>query len=145
MALIQWQPFREMESWQREMNHLFESLSPTTPAEKRKAYIPPAEMRETPEAIHLRVELPGLDAKDIDIQVSAEAVSISGERKSISRTNAEGKKRSEFHYGAFRRVIPLPSRIQNTEVNAEYRDGILQLNLPKAESEKTKVVKVNIS
>ena len=145
MALIHWQPFREMESWQREMNHLFDNLSPTTLADKGKAHIPLAEMTETPEAIHLRVELPGMDAKDIDIQVSAEAVSISGERKSVSRTNAEGKKRSEFHYGAFRRVIPLPSRIQNTQVNAEYRDGILQLNLPKAESEKTKVVKVNVS
>lgn len=145
MTLIQWQPFRAMESWQREMNHLFDHLGSTTSRDNGRTYIPPAEMTETPEAIHLRVELPGLESQDIDIQVSADAVSLSGERKSVSRTDAEGKKRSEFQYGAFRRIIPLPTRIQNTEVKAEYRNGILQLNLPKAESEKTKVVKVNIS
>jgi HSP20 family protein len=145
MTLIQWQPFRAMENWQREMNHLFDHLGSTTSTDNGRTYIPPAEMIETPETIHLRVELPGLEPQDLDIQVSADAVSLSGERKAVSRTDAEGKKRSEFHYGVFRRIIPLPTRIQNTEVKAEYRNGILQLNLPKAESEKTKVVKVNIS
>ncbi len=145
MTLIRWQPFREMDSLQREINHLFDSLSSTTQPENGKAYFPPAEMTETADEIHLKLEVPGMDASDIDIQVSAEAISISGERKSVSRTNAEGKKRSEFRYGAFRRVIPLPARVQNTNVNAEYKDGILHLTLPKDESEKTKVVKVNIS
>ncbi|MDJ0533635.1 MAG: Hsp20/alpha crystallin family protein [Xenococcaceae cyanobacterium MO_207.B15] len=144
MALIRWEPFREMDSLQREMNRLFESLSSTTQPDNGKPYIPPAEMTETPEEIHLKLEVPGMDAKDIDIQVSAEAIAISGERKSVSRTNGEGQKRSEFRYGAFRRVIPLPARVQNTNVNAEYKDGILHLTLPKHESEKTKVVKVNI-
>ncbi len=52
--------------------------------------------------------------------------------------------RSEFNYGSFRRVIPLPARVQNTNVNAEYKDGVLNLTLPKAEEEKNKVVKVNL-
>ncbi len=52
--------------------------------------------------------------------------------------------RSEFHYGKFQRVIPLPARVQNTDVKAEYKNGVLQLTLPKAEEERNKVVKVNI-
>lgn len=144
MTLIRWQPFHEMDSVQREMNRLFDSLNSTQP-ENGKAYFPPAEMIVTADEIQLKLEIPGMDAKDIDIQVSAQSVEISGERKSVSRVTAEGKKRSEFRYGAFRRVISLPTRVQNTNVNAKYKDGILHLTLPKEEAEKTKVVKINVS
>ena len=145
MALIRLEPFHEMDSLQREMNRLFESLSPENQSANGKNYIPPAEITETAEAFHLKLEVPGMEAKDLDIQATADSISVSGERKSVSRTDAQNKKRSEFRYGAFRRVIPLPTRIQNTKVSAKYKDGILHLNLPKAESEKTKVVKVNAS
>lgn len=85
-----------------------------------------------------------MDAKDLDIQVTADAVSVSGERKSESKSESNGIKRTEFRYGKFQRVIPLPVRIQNTDVKAEYKDGILHLTLPKAEEEKNRVVKVNL-
>ncbi|MDJ0692193.1 MAG: Hsp20/alpha crystallin family protein [Xenococcaceae cyanobacterium MO_188.B32] len=145
MALIRWEPFSEIDSLQKEMNRLFESLTPTTPKTNGRGFIPPAEMKETEDEIHLKLEVPGMDAKDIDIQVSAEAISISGERKEETKTEEKGMTRSEFRYGSFRRVIPLSTRVQNTNVKAEYKDGILHLTLPKAEEEKTKVVKVNIS
>ena len=144
MSLIRWQPFSEIDSLQKEMNRLFDSLAPTSTEKWDSAFVPAAEMEETPEAIHLRLEVPGMDAKDIDIQVSAEAVSISGERKEETKTEEQGMTRSEFRYGSFRRVIPLPTRVQNANVNAEYKDGILNLTLPKAEEAKNKVVKVNI-
>ena len=146
MALIRWEPFREVDSLQREMNRLFDSLSPSTTSKENLgiAFIPPAELHETPEAIHLKLEIPGMEAKDLDVQVTAEAVSISGERKSETKTEAKGVTRTEFRYGQFRRVIPLPTPIQNEKVQADYKDGILSLTLPKVEAEKTKVVKVNI-
>jgi HSP20 family protein len=144
MALMRWEPFSEIDSLQKEMNRLFDSLAPRTAEELGSAFVPAAEMEETPEEIHLKLEVPGMDAKDIDIQVSAEAVSISGERKEETKTEEKGMTRSEFRYGSFRRVIPLPARVQNTNVNAEYKDGILNLILPKAEEEKNKVVKVNV-
>jgi HSP20 family protein len=144
MSLMRWQPFSEIDSLQKEMNRLFDSLAPRTNEELSVAFIPAAEMEETPEAIHLRLEVPGIDAKNIDIQVSSEAVAIAGERKSETKTEEQGMTRTEFRYGSFRRVIPLPTRVQNTNVNAEYKDGILNLTLPKAEEEKNKVVKVNI-
>lgn len=145
MALVQWTPFREIEALQREMNQLFDTLTPATPgAVNGKSFIPAAEIEETPNAIHLKIELPGMESKDLDVQVTAEAVMISGERKSETRTEDQGIFRSEFRYGNFRRVIPLPTRIQNDQVEANYQDGILSLKLPKVEAEKNKVVKVNL-
>ncbi len=146
MALIRWEPFREVDALQREMNRLFDSLSPTTSTKENLgvAFIPAAEMHETPEEIQLKLEVPGMEAKDLDVQVTAEAVSISGERKSETKTEERGATRTEFRYGQFRRVIPLPVPIQNDKVKAEYKNGILNLILPKIEAEKTKVVKVNL-
>ncbi|MEH2238591.1 Hsp20/alpha crystallin family protein [Nostoc sp.] len=106
--------------------------------------VPAAELQETDDAIHLKLELPGLEAKDLDIQVTEDAVHISGERKSQTKTENNGTTKSEFYYGKFQRVIPLSARIQNTNVTADYKDGILNLTLPKSEQEKNKVVKVNL-
>lgn len=145
MALIRWEPFREIDSLQREMNRLFDTLTPAADGRTNGvAFIPAAEMQETPEAIHLKLEVPGLEAKDLDVQVTAEAVAISGERRTENKTEENGMVRSEFRYGKFQRVIPLPGRVQNNQVKAEYKDGILKLTLPKAEEEKNHVVKVNL-
>mgnify|MGYP006266923555 CR=1 FL=1 len=146
MTLVRWEPFREIETLQREINRLFGSLAPMPDGGERVGlgFVPAAELTETPEAIHLKVEVPGLEAKDLEVEVTAEAVTISGERKSETKTEEKGVTRTEFRYGQFRRVIPLPVEIDNTNVKAEYKDGILNLTLPKVEEEKNKVVKVNI-
>jgi HSP20 family protein len=145
MALIRWQPFREIDALQREMNRLFDSLTADMTSLSNQAFMPAAELHETADAIHLKLEVPGIDTKDLDIQVSADAVSVSGERKSESTSEDKGVKRTEFRYGRFQRVFQLPARIQNDHVTADYKDGILTITLPKAEGEKTKVVKVNVA
>ncbi|TVQ43524.1 MAG: Hsp20/alpha crystallin family protein [Gloeocapsa sp. DLM2.Bin57] len=145
MTLVRWQPFREIDSLQKEMNRLFESLNYDPGQEKeRLSFIPPAEMHETNEAIELKLEIPGMEAKDLDIQVTVDSVSISGERKSETKTEEKGITRSEFRYGHFRRIIPLPVNIDNNNVKADYKDGLLTLTLPKVEEEKNKVVKVSL-
>jgi HSP20 family protein len=145
MALVRWNPWREMATLQQQMNRLFdETLVPATGWERSLVRVPAAEMEETQDAIHLKLEVPGIEAKDLDVQVTEDAVSISGERKEETKTEENGVTKSEFHYGKFQRVIPLPARIQNTQVQAEYKDGILNLTLPKSEEEKNKVVKVNL-
>ncbi|OKH21996.1 molecular chaperone [Hydrococcus rivularis NIES-593] len=147
MSLMRWEPFREVEAIKREMNRLFDTLAPTTyPNGERTSlyHVPAAEMTETADAVHLKVEVPGLEAKDIDIEVTADSVSISGERQSETKTQEAGMTRTEFRYGKFRRVIALPTRIENTKVTADYKNGILHLTLPKAAAEKQKVVKVNL-
>jgi HSP20 family protein len=148
MALIRWEPFREVESLQKEMNRLFDRLVPTDVGNGEKtglSLIPAAEMTETPEAVQLKLEIPGMEAKDLNVEVTADSLTINGERKSEIKTEEEGFTRTEFRYGKFHRVIPLPVRVDNNNVNAEYKDGILNLTLPKAEEEKNKVVKVSIS
>lgn len=91
-----------------------------------------AEIHETGKTIELKLEIPGMEAKELAIRVKEDAVAISGER------------RSELRYGKFQRVIPLPARIQNAQVKADYKNGVLSLNFPKAEDELHKVGTVSV-
>ena len=154
MAIIQWRPFRDITHWeslptietlQEEMNRLFHQLSPSGNGDSElMAFMPSAELEDTPDAVHLKLEIPGLEAKDLDIQVSEHSVSISGERRSETKTEEKGAVRSEFRYGKFERIIPLPVQVKTDGAQAEYKNGILTLNLPKSEQEKKKVVKVEV-
>jgi HSP20 family protein len=134
----------EIDTLQRQLNRLFDDFMIPSLPETRLTY-PAAELLDTNEAIHVKVEIPGMKAEDLDIQVSKDSVSISGERKSETQTEENGVARSEFRYGKFQRVIPLPTLVENTQVTAEYKDGILTLILPKAEEEKNKVFKVKVN
>ena len=142
MAIVRFSPWREIDSLQKEMNRLFDTFDSSE--EKAITFTPAAEMEETEDTIELKLEVPGLESKDLDVQVTAEAVAIKGERRQETKTETNGMTRSEFRYGTFQRVISLPVRVQNDQVKADYKDGILHLHLPKAEAEKNKVVKVNI-
>ena len=146
MSLVRYNPWQEMSHLQRQLNRLFDdALIPEKWSDfSNLSKIPAAELTENDETFNLKLEVPGMEAKDLDIEVTVDRVSISGERKSETKSEENGRTRSEFRYGKFSRVIPLPKAIQNTNVTAEYKDGILNLTLPKAEEEKTKVVKVNL-
>jgi HSP20 family protein len=145
MTLVRWAPFQDIESLHRDINRFFDTLAPT---QKQGfddlAFIPAAELTETPETLQLKLELPGLDPKDLDIQVTAKSVSISGDRKTQAETTENGVTRSEFRYGRFQRIVPLNARVVNDQTQAEYKDGILTLTLPKAEGEKQKTFKVEV-
>ena len=153
MPIVRWDPFREVMSLQREMNRLFDDISMnnsmsngqegSTP--RSMGMMPLAEMEEKDNKIHLKLEMPGMNADDLDIRVMREAVMISGERKSESTSEQNGQKRSEFHYGSFSRTIPLPEPVDNDNVQAEYKDGILMLELPKVEDHSNKAVKVSLN
>ncbi|MBE9050182.1 Hsp20/alpha crystallin family protein [Nostocales cyanobacterium LEGE 11386] len=149
MVLSRWEPFREIETMQRQMNRLFDQMiAPGDGGDiisDRLTFVPAAELDETPDHVKLRMEIPGIEPQDLDVKVSADAVSVSGERKSeIREEERRGVRRSEFRYGRFQRVIPLPSRIQNDKVQADFKNGVLSLTMPKAEEEKTRVVTVNL-
>ncbi len=146
MALVRYNPWQEMNSLQRQLNRLFDDALTSDNWDNfgNLSKVPAAELTETDDALHLKLEIPGMEAKDLDVQVMADRVAVAGERKSETKSESNGTTRSEFRYGKFSRVIPLPARIQNTNVTAEYKDGILNLTLPKSEEEKNKVVKVNL-
>jgi HSP20 family protein len=147
MTIVRYNPWSEMNSLQRQLNKMFDdALTPATLADFGNfSKVPPAELTETEENLVLKLEVPGMQPADLNIEATAKTVSISGDRQCEIKSEEDGKTRSEFRYGSFQRVIPLPVAIQNTEVKAEYKNGIVYLTLPKAEAEKNKVVKVNLS
>ena len=144
MAIVRYNPWQEMNSLQRQLNRMFDDAVTPSFADGNLSKVPAAELTETKENIVLKLEVPGMQPADLNIEAAHKSISISGERKSETKSEHEGQTRSEFRYGSFQRVIPLPAKIQNTQVKAEYKDGILHLTLPKAEEEKNKVVKVNL-
>ena len=146
MTIIRYNPWQEINSLQRQFNRMFDDvLTPASATELGNfSKVPAAELIEKEDNLVLKLEVPGMKPADLNIEATAKSISVSGDRKSEVTSEEEGKTRSEFRYGSFKRVIPLPVKIQNTEVKAEYQDGILHLTLPKAEAEKNKVVKVNL-
>lgn len=155
MTLTRWRPFREIQHWEplreisnlrREMDRMFDRWMPDFDGglEDLKL-VPSAEMNETDTEIHLKLEVPGMEADDLDISVTDDSVSIKGERQSETKSDDERGVRSEFYYGKFERVIPLPARVKRDQVNAEYKNGILNLTLPKDKENEQAVVKVKVS
>lgn len=146
MAIVRYNPWSELDSVQRQINRMFNEVLPAATLTESSGYskYPAAELTEVEEALTLKLEMPGMKLEDIEIEATAKSISIKGDRQSQVTKEDRAKTLSEFRYGSFHRVISLPVRIQNTEVKAEYQDGILYLTLPKADEEKNKVVKVSL-
>ncbi len=145
MALIRWQPFQEMETIRHQMDKMFDEIAGLNREMTTKTWSPAVELEDTNDNLILRAEVPGLEGKDLDIQVAREAVSIAGETRYENKSEERGYLRSEFRYGKFQRTIPLPTAIKNDQVKAEFKNGILILTMPKAEEAKNKVVKINLA
>ena len=147
MSLLYWQPWQEIETFSRRIDQLLDErfLAKRNAASTQTSWTPAIELQATDTTVVLRAELPGVDAKDLDIQVTREGVAITGEYRSETRNEDSKFVRSEFRYGSFRRVVPLPVAVQNDQVKADFTDGILTLTLPKAVSDRPKVVKVNLT
>ncbi|NEQ48029.1 MAG: Hsp20/alpha crystallin family protein [Leptolyngbya sp. SIOISBB] len=155
MPLIRWQPFHDLKHWEpfgevdtlrKEMDNLLERFIPDFGRSLDGAvFVPSAEIEETDTEFHLKLEIPGMSADDLDIEVSDAAVSVTGERKSETKSEEGGTRRSEFYYGKFERHIPLPNPIERDSVVAEYKDGILSLTLPKSREQQEQSVKVKVA
>lgn len=144
MTLIRWQPFQELETLRRQMDHMFDEMNGLKNT-SAVSWQPAIEVQDADDHLILRAEIPGIEAKDLDVRVTREAVSISGEHRYEQKTEAKGIFRSEFRYGKFGRVITLPVAVQNDQVKADFTNGILTLNLPKVEAAKNRVVKLNLT
>lgn len=143
MRLVRWQPFSEMESLRNQMDRMFDELAGLN-RQSSTDWTPAIEIQNREECLILRAEIPGVEAKDIDIQVAREAVAISGEHRYENKVQEQGFFRTELRYGSFQRTIPLPVAVDNNQVQAEFKDGILKLTLPKAQEARHKVVKINL-
>jgi len=148
MALIRWDPFREMSSLQERMNRLMSDYRTRSPFGEEEmaqgAWIPAVDIYETKESIVLNVELPGVTKEDIALEVKDSTLTIRGEKKLEKDVKEENFHRMERTYGAFTRAFTLPSTVQQDKVKAKFRDGILEIKLPKAEEARPKQIKVDV-
>ncbi len=144
MAIIRWQPFQEIDALHRQMDRIFDEML-TVKRQPEIAWKPAVELQDTDDNLILRAQIPGMEAKDLDIRVTREAVAITGEHRYENKAENSGNIRSEFRYGKFHRVISLPTAIQNDKVQAEYKNGILTLTLPKVTEARRQVVKINLA
>lgn len=109
-------------------------------------WTPAVELKETDKKLVLKAEIPGIDLKDLEVEVGEDRVTISGEHKEETKTEDKEKNyfRSEFYYGKFERVVPLPMLIKIDAIKSSFKNGVLTLTMPKVETAPKKAVKVNL-
>jgi HSP20 family protein len=149
MALVRWEPVRELTSLQNEMNRLFTTFF-DTPAtgegngNSLRRWIPPMDLVETEDHFVLKADLPGLDEADVNIEVEDNILTVSGERKAEHEDKREGYVRVERAYGSFRRSLTLPEGINAEAVTASFEKGVLEVSIPKPEERKPRKVAIQV-
>ena len=148
MTLItRWDPFREMSGLQERMNRLFnDQLGAITHDEALTGnFVPPVDVFEDENSIQVRLEVPGIDEKDIDIRLENNVLTVRGERKFEKEEKEENFHRIERRYGSFTRSFTLPATVNSEDVQADYEKGVLKIRLPKRAEAKPKQIKVNVN
>ncbi|MGB7376455.1 MAG: Hsp20/alpha crystallin family protein [Rivularia sp. (in: cyanobacteria)] len=157
MSEKNWHPRKEIDALRHHMNNLFDEVMhgsskkvanntlSSIPKVENATWEPAIEIKETDSNLILQAQVPGIEPLDLDIHVTKDAVSISGEHEEQKVHYEKGIYRSEFEYGHFQRIIPLPMCVEYNNVKAEIHNGLLTLILPKSHSEKHDVVKLDLS
>ncbi|HVP90796.1 MAG TPA: Hsp20/alpha crystallin family protein [Terriglobales bacterium] len=145
MAIIKWDPYRDIVTLRDRMNRLFEDM-PTLRGEEKdlaaSAWAPAVDIYETENEVVLTAEIPGVDEKDIEIKVEDDTLTIRGERKFEKETKEENFHRIERAYGSFFRSFALPSYVDHDEIEAEHENGVLRIRMPKKAELKPRKVKI---
>src|SRR5271157_3746878 len=148
--LTRWEPFREFSTHQDRMNRLNrlfrESYGPEVPEEALTTtnYAPPVDIYEDEHNITLKLEVPGIDEKDIDVRIENTTLTVHGERKIEKEEKEENFRRVERQYGSFTRSFTLPTTVDPEAVSANYDKGVLKISLAKKAEAKPKQIKVNV-
>ncbi|MFQ5344807.1 MAG: Hsp20/alpha crystallin family protein [Mariprofundus sp.] len=142
MTLTRWSPWQELESMNRQLSHLLDDshIGVSTEAEQ---WAPRVDIRETDDALLVQAELPGIDKKDIHLEVKDGVLTLSGERRYEKDVKEENVHRVERAYGRFSRSFSLPTNVDADKVNASMKDGVLKVRLPKRESAKPKAIAIH--
>ncbi len=146
MALVPWRPFEDFGTLRREMDRLLERFfgEPVGPERPTGMWTPRTDVTETKDSVSITAELPGLEAKDVEVSVSGDMLTIKGEKK------AEKEEKDEYHhvvertYGAFSRMVRLPAPVAADEIKATFKNGGLTVTLPKTEEAKAKAIPVTV-
>ncbi len=153
MSLIRWNPTRDLATFpsdifnmQREMNKMFDSFSRGVdePTLLNGNWMPAVDVAEEDNEYVVKIELPGVNKDDVKITLESNILTIRGEKKAEKETKEKNYHRMERSYGSFQRSFTLPTTVKNDKIDAEYRDGILSITLPKAEEAKPKHIEVKV-
>jgi HSP20 family protein len=139
MPLIKWDPFREFNALSRFGNFFDKDFEKLIPA---SAWNPSVDIFENDNEVVVKAELPGMTAKDIDVKLENNILTLKGERHFEKEAKEENYHRIEREYGTFSRTFALPTAVDGEKVTAEYKDGVLKIVLPKREEKKAKPIKV---
>lgn len=146
MDLMPWKPSGEITSLRREMDNLWNRFFGETvlPRFVSEEWLPSVDISETKDKLLVRAELPGMDAKDINVTISGDILTIKGEKKQKKEREDEHYYCSESYSGSFQRTIRLPVNIKTDKVDATFEKGILQIALPKTEEAKKKEIEIKV-
>jgi len=145
-VLTRFEPFREFTTLQDRMNRLFRDSFGDTREEalSTSTFAPPVDVYEDEHNITLKIEVPGIDEKDIDVRIENNTLVVHGERKFEKEEKEENFRRVERQYGSFTRSFTLPNTVDTDHVQAQYDKGILKVQLAKKTEAKPKQIKVNV-
>jgi HSP20 family protein len=138
--------FEDLDEFQKEMNRLF-NVTLHHPGKKGNGgalWAPAVDIIDEKDHLRVRVDLPGMKKEEIEVSVNNDTLTITGEKKEEKEIKERDYVRSERYYGAFHRSFTLPAGVDPQKVNAGYKDGVLEITLPKREDAKPKQIKVDI-
>ena len=150
MSMItRWDPFRELNTITDRMNRLFQDSFGAAGTRTEEGlstlnFVPPVDIYEDEQHITVKMEVPGIEQKDIDIRVENNTLSVRGERKFEKEEKEENFHRIERRYGTFYRAFSLPTSVDVDDINADYDNGVLKIKLAKKAESKPKQIKVNV-
>ena len=147
MAVVKWDPFRDLISIQDRMNRLFEQTLSRSRGDEGAAaatWTPAVDIYETLDTIVIKADLPGVVREDIEIQIDDNTLTLKGERRFSKDVQEESYLRIERTYGSFHRCFTLPATIHQEKIRAVCRDGVLELTLPKAEGSKPRRIAIEV-
>ena len=147
-VLTRFYPYRELNTLQERVNRLFyESFSSSEGRDESLAtsnFAPAVDVYEDEHSVTLKIEVPGIDEKDIDVRIENRTLTVHGERKFEKEEKEENYRRVERQYGSFSRTFTLPNTVDTENVSADYEKGVLKIKLTKKAEAKPKQIKVNV-
>ena len=143
MALVRWDPAREVDTIQTDLNRVFDAFfGGRAPNGNARRWVPAMDLIETDDHVVLKGDLPGLDKDDVEVEVKDGVLTISGERKTEHEDSSQGYHRVERAYGRFSRSLSLPRGVDADQVEAEFDKGVLEVRIPKPEEAKPHRVEI---
>ena len=142
--ITRWDPFRDMASLQNRLNQIFADYGRGTDELSTAGFVPPVDIYEDEQSLSLKLEVPGIAEKDLDVRVENNTLTVRGERKFEQVEKEETFHRIERRYGSFSRSFTLPTTVDSEKVEASYVNGVLQIRLAKKAEAKPKQIKVTV-